>query len=291
MRKALIDTTILVDALLKHRELADRAVGVVKSYDSHLPVYAIKELKAGPLHTFVWLYNNLALNNSIPVAIRAIQSMRMKPNWMSTAQEALSYAMEAGNKTLNNYVSGKANLVSKYGDTAKADNVHVDATKIYLKKKIKQAWKKRRSLTNRVGFELPCFPETDYTEDSLGVIQDLPLGCTSGQECCLYKQMKADVVKVQKLETSISASPKPENKKRCAALKEVLKEHRTTNFPTKHCRNVGDAAFSFYCNDDEVILTTNIVDHEPLAKAVSRQVRHPYPKTASILYNQFSLAA
>jgi len=41
------------------------------------------------------------------------------------------------------------------------------------------------------------------------------------------------------------------------------------------CRWLGDAVFAFFCPEDAVILTTNIGDHQRLAKAVGKRAEKP----------------
>ena len=56
MNKAVVDTTILTDVLLNTGEVRANALNAISHYDeTYLPVYAIKEFKAGPLKNFVWM--------------------------------------------------------------------------------------------------------------------------------------------------------------------------------------------------------------------------------------------
>ncbi len=60
MTNAFVDTTVLTDATLKIGDVAKIAKIAIKRYGkTQLPVYAIKEFKAGPLKNFVWLHNLL----------------------------------------------------------------------------------------------------------------------------------------------------------------------------------------------------------------------------------------
>lgn len=64
MSKAFVDTTILADALLKPGEVEQLTKTALLRYTTtELPVYAIKEFKAGVLKNYIWFYNKLALYN------------------------------------------------------------------------------------------------------------------------------------------------------------------------------------------------------------------------------------
>ncbi len=95
MTTAYVDTTVLTDAVLKPGVQARRAVGAIRAFErSELPVYAIKEFKAGPLHNYVWLHNKLALTKSLAKSLEAISHMAATPrrNLLRTALEGLTVA-------------------------------------------------------------------------------------------------------------------------------------------------------------------------------------------------------
>lgn len=65
-----LDTTILVDATLKHRERQERTLlAVRRSERSILPTYAMKEFRAGPLATYVWFHGVLRQSNTVIEAL------------------------------------------------------------------------------------------------------------------------------------------------------------------------------------------------------------------------------
>jgi hypothetical protein len=41
------------------------------------------------------------------------------------------------------------------------------------------------------------------------------------------------------------------------------------------CRSLGDAIFAFFAPDDCIIVTTNLKDHEPLARALNKSATRP----------------
>jgi hypothetical protein len=74
--KAYVDTTVLTDALLKQGPQGAVARGALKTYsETILPVYAIREFKAGPLNYWVWLHNKLVLTKSVSKTLDAISAI------------------------------------------------------------------------------------------------------------------------------------------------------------------------------------------------------------------------
>ncbi len=76
MNKAILDTTVLTDILLNSGEAKAVALKAVNCYrQTYLPVYAIKEFKAGPLKNFVWMHNKFVFTKSYEESFDARQRM------------------------------------------------------------------------------------------------------------------------------------------------------------------------------------------------------------------------
>jgi hypothetical protein len=75
-----------------------------------------------------------------------------------------------------------------------------------------------------------------------------------------------------------NAIPENSSRKEDRERRKVLK--RLVNTPKlpldrESCRALGDAIFAFFCPEDAVVLTTNVRDHEPLARAVGKRAVAP----------------
>src|ERR1039457_4123965 len=144
MSKAFIDTTVYTDALLKSGEIKKAAITALKHFEiTEIPVYAIKEFKAGPLKNFTWMHNKLATTGSYKNSIAALHAMSRTPKryTTSTAIEALKEsASSIANQT-------PASLGAKYGMLASLDKILCDELRISIKTLIFKAWKKRRKIT------------------------------------------------------------------------------------------------------------------------------------------------
>lgn len=274
MSKAFVDTTVLFDALIKPGEKGQAAKAALKRYDrTEVPVYAIKELKAGPLTNFVWFHNKLVLTKSFHRALEVLQRTSLGPKkyQVSTALEALQGA------ALTNRNLTSAELVERYGDKARLDAVLCDLWRYFIRVAIQKAWKRRRKMTTSVVVPLSCYSEVDPFEED-GLLKLEPTSCVVNPECCLAAEMKARPNDLRKLVAAIDNGDQPdkrENQRRRKVLKEMAripKHYRVTN---KECRELGDAVLALFAPPDAVILTTNIRDLGPLAEALDKSVEQP----------------
>ena len=79
--KTLVDTTVIANALLKAKAERGSAILAIKRFEeSFAPVYAIKELKAGPLKNYIWFHNKLALSCE---KARSLNTLRFSTMWSS----------------------------------------------------------------------------------------------------------------------------------------------------------------------------------------------------------------
>src|SRR5579871_2392092 len=95
MSDAFVETTVLTDLLLKPGTAKNaRATAALRRYSKTLlPVYSIKEWKAGPLDYFAYLHDKLFVTGSLRktfAAIAALPSGYRK----STSMEALAAAAQ-----------------------------------------------------------------------------------------------------------------------------------------------------------------------------------------------------
>lgn len=275
MTKAFVETTILVDALLKEGEkkkAATKALGMFS--ETLLPVYAIKEFKAGALTYFVWVHNKLVETKSYDDTLAAIQKIAMSPKKYlpATAVEALAVI----GKDYKKLPLGQ--LAEKYGEAATLDAMLCDHARLSVKRRIAKAWRQRRQLTHRVVFELPCYAEPEPSFEGSGQLDLAPTACEKGKQCCIAKahNESADVATLERAVPT--GTGRREDSKRKAALK-LIRLGRP--FSHGDCRALGDAVFALQCPDDAAILTTNSRDHRPLAEALGKKVLTPSEATSS----------
>jgi hypothetical protein len=270
MAKAFVETTVLTDALLKP-EAGKAARAALRKYEvTELPAYAIKEFKAGPLKNVVWFHNKLVTTSSFARAIGALQKMSLSPKRYTTAT-ALEALREAARKTGSMTTS---DMVRDYGPVASQDAVLTDRFRLAIKTTVSRAWRRRKSLVSAVVYPLPCYQEVDLTEESGQLILG-NLRCNGPAECEMAQQLKKDQGSLVAMKAAVDAQPpNAENHRRSQALRHLIRTPKR-EFPDKMCRALGDAVFAFLAPSDSTILTTNVRDIEPLAKALGKPVERP----------------
>ncbi|WP_339135648.1 MAG: hypothetical protein WGN25_18510 [Candidatus Electrothrix sp. GW3-4] len=275
MSKAFIDTTILTDLLVKSGKQHNLAKKALANYETTLlPVYAIKEFKAGPLRNYVYAHNKLVSTESYSETIDAIQKLSRTPQRYktSTALEALKVAHDNSIAKLT-----PQDLLSKYGDPApEMDKIIYDESRLALKVIIFKAWKRRRKIATDVIFPLNCYSEKDPFEESTGLIQDKPVKCDNSNDCSVKKMMLGNLKHLELIKDAIeNDSEKRENTNRLKVIKRILK-HPRCDLNDRDCRWLGDAVFAFLCPNDAELLTTNLKDHEPIVSALGKKVVSPF---------------
>ena len=270
MNKAFIDSTILTDALIKSGEAKKLALGALNKFDiTELPVFAIKEFKAGPFKNFVWMHNKLVTVGSYKGALLALQRMSRTPKHYttSTAIEALSEAAGSiGRQTPDSFIK-------KYGESASMDKILCDEFRLTLKTIIMKGWKKRRKITTEITSPLPCYREVPPYENR-GLIEIEPRKCNPPGECSLAPLLRGKLEEMKKMREAIKDSDKLENKRRSKTLRQLYRKPKEP-IEEKDCLNLGDAIYVLICPHDSIIITTNIADYKPLADALGKVVKSP----------------
>ncbi|MCP4202360.1 MAG: hypothetical protein GY769_10555 [bacterium] len=203
MKRAFVDTSVLTDILLKPFAASAARQALATYETSSLPVYAIKEFKAGPLKHYVWMHDRLANLGSFRDAVLALQRESGTPRkyLTSTALEALA---EGANEMISADLAG---LVDKYGPTASPDKVLCDSYRLALKLRIFTAWEKRRSVTSTVGPELVCYPEKPLKEKPNKLIEIQPVLCRPKDECCMGQELRARKPDLKRLLEALKSLP------------------------------------------------------------------------------------
>jgi hypothetical protein len=258
-----IDTTVLTEALLKPSDNRKKARATIKNYDrSFLPVYAIKELKCGPMKHFIWLHNRFAETKSFNRTMKAVHSNFRQRNLQATALEA----WQVGGELLTG-----ASLAS--ATTRQQTQVALaDSYRYALRRRIDVAWRDRRKLVSEVTDELSCFAEVAHSfNERTKLIDDQRRKCDLEVECCLAPEFRARKGDLTKLIAAIEGLTRPEDNRRRKALHLLLNTPKRP-FDDKACKSLGDAFFALRCPPACAILTTNAKDHVPLAAALGKQV-------------------
>jgi hypothetical protein len=264
MADAYLETTVLADFLLKPKTPKQQKVkeALGRYQNTLLPVYSIKEWKAGPLNYFAYLHDKLVSTKSLANTFQAL-SVLPQGYRRSTSMEALAAAAQMVKDARFNIVLGGT------------DEEQADSYRLALYSLIMRSWAKRRKFATKVVDELTCYTEAAPRVGKTGLFDFDPKQCEDDDECCLATRLKAEPAILEALRNAIpEKSGRNEYEKRRQALKQLIK-HPKERVNRETCRHLGDAIFAFFCPENAVILTTNLRDHEPLAKAVGKKAEKP----------------
>lgn len=270
MTKAFVDTTVFTDALLKTGEVKKKAIEALNKFTvTELPVYAIKEFKAGPLNNFVWMHNKCVTTDSYEKALLSLHAMSRTPKryTTSTAIEALKEAAGSIGKQT------PTSLAEKYGKFATMDKIYCDELRLTIKTIVFKAWKRRRKITSDIVCPLYCYKETPPYEKR-GLIELDPKGCDTTNECALGVVLRSKLDDLELMKEAIKNSEKKENVDRYRIMKEICRKPKM-EIGEKECRCLGDVIFALLAPRDSTILSTNLVDYKPLAGALRKEVKRP----------------
>jgi len=262
MTAAFIETTVLVDYLLKKDGSQNRAAAAFANHDGQIiPQFAWKELKRSPLKNFVWAHNKLASTKSFLESMSALQRMSRSPQRYLTAT-----AMQALHTAFANLFNNLEALKKVHQEKANPDRLYADALRLELKLVINRAWKVRGQLFGGPFHKLSCYPDAPVREHA-GLLDLKPRDCSAGQECCLKPAL---VSRPRDLSTIRNALKSITDRKEVALRGKVLRqlEKHSSSLMGKECRAFGDGYFVLFCPNNGVVITTNRRDIEPMANAL-----------------------
>jgi hypothetical protein len=210
MTRAYVDTTVLVNILLKRGPIQKSCVDSLSRYQSaEVPTYALKEMKAGPLYAWIWLHNKCVACQSCAKVLRALHGMASsrKRNLPLTAIEAWEEIARSDSATL-------AMLVKKYGRDASDDVVKCERLRLGLRRRITTAWRDRHRAIPVVE-PLACYEDSDLEVDKFGMINPWPIECDPTPNCSLAAEMAKEPSRIRRLHAAVESCPaKAENTRR-----------------------------------------------------------------------------
>ena len=225
---------------------------------SLLPVYAIKELKCGPLRSFIWLHNRFADTKSFNRTIKAIHSNFRQRNLQATAHEALQ-------------VGGEVLIGASLASATTREETQAalaDSYRYALRRRIDMAWRDRRKLASEVTDELSCFAEVAHSfNERTKFIDDQRRKCDLEAECCLAPEFRARKSDLTALIAAIEGLSRAEDDRRRKALR-LLRNSPRVPFEDAALQVPRRRILRLRRPPSCAILTTNAKDHIPLAGAL-----------------------
>lgn len=220
-KTAFVDTTVLTDAAMKSGDRAETARAALRRYArTELPVYAIKELKAGPLTNVAWMHNKFVEASTCKEAIDALQRVALGPRRYlpATALEGIGLSIEAFTKMM------PADLEDKYGPLGSLDELLRAHFQFELRRVVYRAWRKRRRITTVVVGDLSCYSEQAPRIDSQGKLVLDSVKCRPPVECCLGNLLRQRMADLKRLIAVLPATGgRPEQTRRRKALRQLAR--------------------------------------------------------------------
>jgi len=270
--KAYLDTTVVANALLRSDDIGKRCASAIRDFKySEMPEYALKEFKAGPLAAWIWCHNKFNETRSFADTLSAINVMSATPkrNFSSSARQAFEQAAHADKAAFT-----QALELQDYSGGF-LDRALADRHRYYLRRRIIQAWERRRGIATAVSMPLECFIEGTLQVENDGRLSFERYSCPRDSKCSVAIELSKRQNDVKTLMDVISERlGKAENQRRYQALRQIYRTP-TKSYSDSLCRGLGDAVFAIMAPSDCVIVTTNIRDHAPLANALGKDVFEP----------------
>src|SRR5262245_34716561 len=147
MSNAFLDTTVVCDALLAPQKRRDAVQRTVASFaDSEVCEYAFREFGAGPLGTWIYAYNTLAIRDTVEEAVQQLQ-------------RASSFQPRRGWGAVTAIVAG---LQKAAAAGPQPEESVRDALLAFILREIEKAWSARRSVAKRNTLPLACLRNDDF---------------------------------------------------------------------------------------------------------------------------------
>ena len=274
MTRAFLDTTVIVDVLLKRRTVGQIARVAIRRFGQVLlPIYALKELQLGALSNLVWFHNLCANHRSwAKVKDALVREGRTPRRYKKSTVDEFELEVAIMEKSM----AIPPEVSQKYADNP--DLYRSDLHRLECLSVVLSAWKRRRTFAENIQVvdEISCFPERSPKVLPNGLIEmsERQCKCDPQVNCALAMIMEGNVATVKRLLRAVTAAhlenPKSEHSRRIKALNKIVRKQSVSN---DDCRCLGDAVFAFFAPRDAVILTKNTTDHEPLAASVNKKVR------------------
>ncbi len=229
----------------------------------------LEGIEARAAEEFCWAHNKLADTKSYLTSMAALQRMSRSPHRYLT-----STAIQALHTAFTNLFSNLPALQSIHKANADPDRLFADALRLELRHVITRAWKARGLLFGGPLHKLSCYPDAPIRENG-NFLEVEPRDCPRGRECCLKPALIARKADLNAARNAIKIDA---DRKEVAVRGKILRhleKHATSLMTRDDCRGFGDAYFIFFCPKDGVVITTNVRDVEPMAKALGVRFEAP----------------
>jgi hypothetical protein len=263
-----LDTTIIVnisDSNSISKQTSEKFIS--QNQPSETPYYSLRELLAGPIQNLCNVHNSILASDNIGEALLSIS----RGNYASGRK--LGSRLGIGHEVLDKF----------FRDAPDSPRGHMKNEALeWLLIRANMMWRKAMKPKNvDIVQSLGCFNSGKL---SLGAANELrgpnnSFNCHSKSRCSAAGYIHEDLSSLSKMidalhpdQIDAKLADKQETKSRRKALKE-LRQHGPDKFNKNMCRALGDAYFAAMCPAGKSVVTTNIVDFEPLCSALNKDLK------------------
>ena len=268
MSGSFLDTTIIVNISDKENQSLKASENfITQNQPSEAPYYALRELLAGHMQNLCDVHNTILASENIAEAFISLSSK----NFFAGRKKGSK--LDIGYETLKKLFTDNLNAPRNQMKTEALEWLFIRANMIW-RKAIKP---KNVDIVQSLG----CF---NIGKLSLGLANELrgpndSFNCHPKSRCSAAEYIYDDIISLSKMIDALhpdkidaNLADKQETKSRRKALKD-LKQHGPINFNKNGCRALGDAYFAAMCPAGKSVVTTNIVDFEPLCSALGKDLK------------------
>lgn len=272
MIRAFAESTVVCNALplpCVGSAKARVAAGALAAYVStEAPVYALKELRVGPLAALMLMHNLLAEHATIESALDEFQrKTSFTPRKWGVSSRAIIASLL---QVIHQLRARTAEELLREDEP----DVKTALEDVFCQK-ILQAWQRRHEIVDRYTHPLSCFVdgELELTDRLLRLPTERE-DCVKGAPCGAAAELRRMPKEVRALLRALrpAKGEKGQTSTGRQALKEVL-VHDAKSFPRNHCRALGDAYHCIVAPADRDLLTTNCADFKPMARVLNKKLR------------------
>jgi hypothetical protein len=260
-----LDTTIVIH--ISETSEPDKSKGeavVAKNQPAEVPYYALRELLTGRVRSLCETHNRVKAAQNVAEALLGVANVwsiegRKKDARIQAFAESMRVAF------MQNPQGPREDLKREI-----LQDLAIRTTRL---------WKNARKAKGVDTVQpLSCFNDGKL---GFGVAGELrgpnnSFNCAKSERCAAAAYIYDDRVTLSKMIAALHPNKlgapladKHENKQRRKALKE-LDSRGPVDFPKTSCRALGDAYFAAMCPPGSVVVTSNLVDHEPLCTALGK---------------------
>jgi predicted nucleic acid-binding protein len=270
LRTAVLDTSILTDALLKNATRGEAVRECLSRFDQILvPGYAVKEFIAGPLTYFSWLHNRVTSEESLQAVFDWLHRISRTPRRYATST-VIEALREAAAHAKEHHLDS---LTERHGRRTSLDAVIKDQLRLSLRGTILTAWARLRGYSSSIVDSPSCFRggELSHAGDLLLIAGSRCLG----KECNLWPIASARASLVALQAAVEETRPSRERERRLAVMERVVATPGTP-ISEKECRALGDVMIVLSGPPDATIVTSNVRDFASLCRATEKEMMNPY---------------